>query len=453
MNYIPSLATLTNTLNEVRAQVYPRNETERKVYEALSSKNWGASTTLMHEIASDTFDYEKSTITMKLIWSSIDNPSRTWKQLFKALTLLDFLVKNGPERIVEETRDHSYTLRPLQDYNFYEGTVDKGSGVREKSKSLIELLGSNEQIRSEREKARQLRHKFIGISNDGASSGSGSNPYSGYGREDSSRYSSGGIDSDMAGRGGGGRYNSDSYSESSRERERYGDNNSRPTRFQDDDPSSRPSRGPEISSNRKGQSTYEDDEDEESRPKSKGGATKASAQEKTPTGKFKISIKSGGSQSATSSETVHKKPVTSKEPEVDLLGSEPDFFSSPAPPVPAATSAAAFDAFGIFILTSLVKHLLYSNAEIKVTTLHHFQDPLLHHFLQILGTSVLPQDLIPLPETKVSIWHNSEQLSPVHLRLRPSHRKLLLASSSNLSSKLFKRNFRLLLRCLCTVWE
>jgi len=27
--------------------IYPRNETEKKVYEAVSSKNWGASTTLM----------------------------------------------------------------------------------------------------------------------------------------------------------------------------------------------------------------------------------------------------------------------------------------------------------------------------------------------------------------------------------------------------------------------
>ena len=38
MNF--SIAGLKNQLDEVRAQVYPRNETERKVYEALSSKNW-----------------------------------------------------------------------------------------------------------------------------------------------------------------------------------------------------------------------------------------------------------------------------------------------------------------------------------------------------------------------------------------------------------------------------
>jgi epsin len=51
-----SIASISNSIAEVRAQVYPRNETERKVYEALSSKNWGASTTLMNEIAGETFD-------------------------------------------------------------------------------------------------------------------------------------------------------------------------------------------------------------------------------------------------------------------------------------------------------------------------------------------------------------------------------------------------------------
>jgi len=51
-----SLAGIRNQMDEMRAQVYPRNETEKKVYEALSSKNWGASTTLLNDIASESMD-------------------------------------------------------------------------------------------------------------------------------------------------------------------------------------------------------------------------------------------------------------------------------------------------------------------------------------------------------------------------------------------------------------
>jgi hypothetical protein len=48
-----SLAGIKNSLDEVRAQYYPKNETEKKVYDALSSANWGASTTQLNEIAAD----------------------------------------------------------------------------------------------------------------------------------------------------------------------------------------------------------------------------------------------------------------------------------------------------------------------------------------------------------------------------------------------------------------
>lgn len=51
-----SMAGIRNSIDEMRAQVYPRNETEKKVYEALSSKNWGASTTLLNEIANESMD-------------------------------------------------------------------------------------------------------------------------------------------------------------------------------------------------------------------------------------------------------------------------------------------------------------------------------------------------------------------------------------------------------------
>lgn len=46
--------------------------------------------------------------------------------------------------------------------------------VREKAKGLLELLSSNDAIRSEREKARALRDKFVGI-------GSTTSGYGGYG--------------------------------------------------------------------------------------------------------------------------------------------------------------------------------------------------------------------------------------------------------------------------------
>jgi hypothetical protein len=50
---------LLSFLNDRINQVKPKTETEARVYEALSHKNWGSSSTLMNEIARDTYDYDK----------------------------------------------------------------------------------------------------------------------------------------------------------------------------------------------------------------------------------------------------------------------------------------------------------------------------------------------------------------------------------------------------------
>ena len=289
---------------------------------------------------------------MKLLWSSIESPSRNWKTLFKALTLLEFLVKNGPERIVEETRDRSFTLRPLQDFHATEGTIDRGTGVREKSKSLIELLGSNDQIRTEREKARQLRHKFIGISNSGngptSGLGNSNDPYynSGtYDRDDKrTSYSSSGIDSG----GRGSRYN-ESSSDKDKDKDRY--NSSRSSRFEDS--SSTPvSRSTNKTAGSKGRYDDDDDDDDDEpvKPKSK---TKGLSGKAEKSGKLSVSISKAKSGPSVDQSTVPPKSKSpkSKEPEVDLLGGlVSDVFSTPAspPPVPAPAlfaPAPTFDAF------------------------------------------------------------------------------------------------------------
>ena len=51
---------------------------------------------------------------MQHIWECLSPPKpRKWRQVFKALTLLEFLVKNGVERCVDEVRDNQFKLRVL----------------------------------------------------------------------------------------------------------------------------------------------------------------------------------------------------------------------------------------------------------------------------------------------------------------------------------------------------
>jgi len=129
----------------------------------------------------------------KMIWEGMDNRPAAWRIVFKSLTLLEHLIKNGSERCVDDARSHNHTLRSLDNFNYFEGTIDRGLGVREKSKQIRELLEDDERIREERQKAKKLREKFGGFSNSSNSGG-----YAGYGNES---YSGGG-----GGSGGGSGY-------------------------------------------------------------------------------------------------------------------------------------------------------------------------------------------------------------------------------------------------------
>lgn len=191
---------LVNLFRDRINQAKPKTDVEARIYEALSHKNWGSSSTLMNEISRDTFDYERFTIVTMILWESLSNPRpAAWRVVFKGLNLLEHLIKNGSERCVDDARTHSHVLRNLHNFNYYEGTIDRGVGIREKSRQLVELLADDERIREERIKAKELREKFGGnlggVSNAGSMKvfgggmPTGGSSYPGYGNKtDESNY-------------------------------------------------------------------------------------------------------------------------------------------------------------------------------------------------------------------------------------------------------------------------
>lgn len=112
--------------------------------------------------------------------------------LFQSLLLLNYLVRNGSERVVTSSREHIYDLRSLENYTFTdEGGKDQGINVRHKVRELIDFIQDDDRLREERKKAKKNKDKYIGMSSD-AMGGSRSGGFGGY---------SGG------GGGGGGGYN------------------------------------------------------------------------------------------------------------------------------------------------------------------------------------------------------------------------------------------------------
>ena len=108
-----------------------KTETEKKLAEVMSNANWGASSTELREIAVLTNDYQEYSVVMREIWATMGQPPRNWRQIFKALTLMEYLVKNGAERCVQEARDRIHVVRTLTGFSFYVEGGEKGEDDNE----------------------------------------------------------------------------------------------------------------------------------------------------------------------------------------------------------------------------------------------------------------------------------------------------------------------------------
>lgn len=123
-----------------------------------------------------------------------EKSAEEWRQIYKALQLLEFLIKHGSERVIDDARSHLTLLKMLRQFHFIDANgKDQGVNVRNRAKELAELLSDVERIRNERKKARQNKAKYTGVEGGGGGGGGGISS--------SSRY--GGFGSETGGYGGG----------------------------------------------------------------------------------------------------------------------------------------------------------------------------------------------------------------------------------------------------------
>ncbi|KXS11115.1 ENTH-domain-containing protein, partial [Gonapodya prolifera JEL478] len=164
--------------------------------DATNNEAWGASSTLMLEICEGTMRGSPDAFNeiMDNIYKRFSEPREKWRCIYKALTLLEYLVKNGSERCVDNARDHIYAIKVLKEFQFVDDKAkDQGLNVRNRAREIVDLLGDTERIKFERKKARENRNKYTGVGSDsmrsGGGGGGGGTRYGGFG---SDSYRSGG---------------------------------------------------------------------------------------------------------------------------------------------------------------------------------------------------------------------------------------------------------------------
>ncbi|KAL3068133.1 hypothetical protein niasHT_027963 [Heterodera trifolii] len=162
--------------DKVQGYVMNFTETEQKVREATNEDPWGPTGPQMQEIASFTFQYELYTEVMGMLWKRMFQENKlAWRRVYKSLVLLNYLIKNGSERVIRTARDHVFEMRSLENYKCVdERGKDEGMNVRHRVKLILELLNDEELLRIERKKAKtEGREKYQGFSKEDMLSGRG----------------------------------------------------------------------------------------------------------------------------------------------------------------------------------------------------------------------------------------------------------------------------------------
>ncbi|KAM3910047.1 epsin-3 [Leptodactylus fuscus] len=145
---------------QVKNIVHNYSEAEVKVREATSNDPWGPSTTLMAEIAQMTYSAEYHEV-MMMVWRRLNDSGKNWRHVYKGLTLLDYLIKNGSHKVVQECNENLIAVQTLKDFQFLDRDgKDHGLNVREKAKQIVSLLKDEERIKQERAQAQTTRRRM-----------------------------------------------------------------------------------------------------------------------------------------------------------------------------------------------------------------------------------------------------------------------------------------------------
>ncbi|KAJ1833002.1 hypothetical protein LPJ63_003084 [Coemansia sp. RSA 2711] len=164
---------------------------QMKVRSATSNEPGAPSIALMGEIAQATYNQTDFLGVMEIIDKRMNDKGRLWRHVFKALTVLDFLLHSGSPYVVEYAIDNLFVVKTLREFQHIDDSGrDQGANVRQKAKELTALLSDRSRLEAERKNRNWMQNRTgfndpsMGHYNNQYASSSGRLPY-GSGRSES----------------------------------------------------------------------------------------------------------------------------------------------------------------------------------------------------------------------------------------------------------------------------
>lgn len=98
---------------------------------------------LMSEIAELASDPEAFAKIMKVLWKRLDDRGKLWLHVYKSLIVLEYLIKNGNDKVVQQCKERNNIFKTLNAFEYTEKGNDYGRRVQGQVLKLQKLLLDN----------------------------------------------------------------------------------------------------------------------------------------------------------------------------------------------------------------------------------------------------------------------------------------------------------------------
>jgi len=107
---------MKSMLREIKNLSY--DPIEIKVREATANEAWGPSRSLLQELAQSTYNYRLYSKLFNMLWKRLTDVEH-YLHVQKALITVDYLLRTGHERFVQDVRKRARDILRLKKYKYY----------------------------------------------------------------------------------------------------------------------------------------------------------------------------------------------------------------------------------------------------------------------------------------------------------------------------------------------
>ncbi|KAJ8768432.1 hypothetical protein K2173_021585 [Erythroxylum novogranatense] len=135
--------------------------------EATNNDPWGPDAKTMTMIAEASFEVEDYWRVVDVLHKRFENVDwKQWRQSYKSLILLEFLLTHGPEDFAEEFQCDSDIIEELGSFKYVdEKGFNWGANMQKRSDNILVLLEGGEALRTARLKALKITKEIHGFGN------------------------------------------------------------------------------------------------------------------------------------------------------------------------------------------------------------------------------------------------------------------------------------------------